>query len=349
MALLLKPRQIKPWPELIGLLPLLKASDSFNKSTRHPIQLDMAQVRKVDAIGLTIFVARLVQTLNGNLGPLIMTRPLANDVSERLSAIKFEPILRSLGIVPEEDLDLFSFQDVKSQRSNSAKNQLNSAASSVEFEEIICVRADDCVNRGEKLKAIKAQIKNFLKQDEERMFAHEQVMIILLELVKNTLDHSGKPALIGLSLTRKRDSTAARFSFVYCDTGEGICHSVRRHMEELSTTYSEGENAELFVNYGRLAKKGSFSDFIHWALKPGNSTKRGNGINLGLGLMLIVQASKHCGIRLAVKDADTMLTLTELANSRDGELASLRTHALIRQLGVTTCSSPMLMFHGEIE
>jgi hypothetical protein len=303
----------------------------------------MAQLRRVDALGLAVFIARMVQTLDGCDSNLTFTAPINENLSRKLDAMGFKRHLKSLGVAPEEHRDLFTDNETIEVPSMPTSTSLLT-----EYDEIICVQEEASVPRGEQLKRIKAQIKSFLKKDEARTFAHEQVMIILLELAKNTLDHSGRPAVIGLRLA-SAGSAVPKFSFVYCDTGDGICHSVRRHMEDLSTSGLEENSAELVVNYGRLAKKGSFSDFIHWALKPGNSTKRGNGVNLGLGLMLIVQASKHCGFRLSVKDADTMLALTELANSRDGELASPHTHALIRQLGVNTCTAPMLMFHGEIE
>jgi len=339
---LAKPRQIKPWPELVGMLPLLKSQDPINKSAKSAVHLDMAQVRRVDAIGLAIFIARMVQTLDECGSRLTFTPPIIEEVGKKLDSMGFKRHLESLGIAPDEHRDLFTnWENVEIPDAVAAQPLLS------EYDEIICVPAEANVSRSDQLKRIKTQIKSFLKKDEGRTFAHEQVMIILLELAKNTLDHSGKPAVIGLRFAPTGE--ARKFSFVYCDTGDGICHSVRRHMEEMSTFSSSEKSAELVVNYGRLAKKGSFSDFIHWALKPGNSTKRGNGVNLGLGLMLIVQASKHCGFRLSVKDADTMLTLTELANSREGELSSPHTHALIRQLGVNTCAAPILMFHGEIE
>lgn len=345
-----KPRQIKPWPELTGLLPLLKADDGISRSSMN-IHLDMTNVSNVDAIGLSIFLAKTAQIFLFGKRRLFLTDPKNKKIHEKLRHLNFYGILEALGLIVEKSRDLFS--EIASEDCDVESGKIKSIESQNSYNNIICILPKIDGGRAEEIARIKREIKIFFKKDELHQFAHEQVMIILLELVKNTLDHSGMPALLGLKLNLSENGSNC-FSFVYCDTGEGICHSVRRHMEKLASESindmeaTQSDKALRKIKFNRLAEKGSFADFIQWALQPGNSTKRGNGINFGLGLMLIVEASKKCGFRVSVKDADTMIVLTELLASNENGISSPYTHSLIRQLGVKSCASPLLVFHGEL-
>lgn len=338
-----KPRQIKPWPNLTGLLPLLRSDEGVTKSATGKFHLDMSNVNKVDSIGLAIFVAQLCQLFSGKSHHLIITGPKSKNVSENLERLNFQQLLSTLGILSSHHQDLFSIGFNPFSEKNKTEKIKN------DFNKIIYISHSEVEERADQISRIKNEIKEFFKHDDLNYFSHQQVMIILVELVKNTLDHSGKPALLAMKMGIC--DSESHFSFVYCDTGDGICHSVRKHMTEQSDGHQDPEEYQLFPaseRFRRLAAKGSFADFLQWALQPGNSTKHGNGINLGLGLMLIVEASKNCNIRLTVKDADTSMVLTELSSVGQG-VAAPYTHALIRQLGVKTCASPMLMFYGEID
>ena len=330
-----KPRQIKPWPDLTGLLPLLRAEEALTKARAARIHLDMSNVNKVDAIGLSIFIAQVCQILAGKEFQPVLTEPKNKRIARELEELGFQNLLAELNILSSEHQDLFS----PNLTIDGAKTKKIRGS----FNKIICVSPISAVNRSNEIARIKSEIKEFLSNDKNESFPHQQVMIILVELVKNTLDHSGNAALLALKLESSREGIS-QFSFAYSDTGLGICHSVRRHMAKLVT--SEIPNGDISDARGqiseirRLAAKGSFADLLQWALKPGNSTKHGNGINLGLGLMLIVEASRNCNVRVTVKDADTSMVLTELLSP---------THSLIRRLGVKTCAAPMLIFYGEID
>lgn len=305
------------------------------------MHLDMSNVNKVDAIGLSIFIAQVHQIFFDREFQLIVTEPKNKKVAEELKILKFQDLLSALGILSDAHRDLFSLSYESDQNDGKTGKIRN------DFNKIIHILPSSADKRTGEISRIKSEVKEFFRHDLDEKFSHQQVMIILVELVKNTLDHSGKAALLALKMTLSGNGSK-HFSFTYSDTGDGICHSVRRHMASLAGVAT---TADTEINSGRvkrLAAKGSFADLLQWALKPGNSTKHGNGVNLGLGLMLIVEASKHSNIRLTLKDADTSMVLTELLSQVHGDTAPY-SHALIRQLGVKTCASPMLIFHGEID
>lgn len=338
-----KPRQLKPWPELIGILPLLSLMDNSTKRNGGKIHLDLTNVYRVDSIGLSILIARVIQILSTAKGELYFSMPKDVLVFKLLNELGLHEHLIHAGLVPNPERSLFD--DI----SFNCEKLQSSGKEGILFERIISVVPSQDGSRDEIIANVKSQIKDFLRNDQGRQFAHEQIMVVLLELVKNTIDHSGSPSILGLQL-RFDKKYKGYLSFIYCDTGSGICSSVRRHMELLIKKRDEGVGpSEQTFRLARLSQKGGFSDLIHWALQPGNSTKIGNGINFGLGLMMIVEAAKRCGFRLSVKDADSMVMLTELSSLNVKETSAPYSHAQIRQLGVAMCAAPLLMFQGEIE
>jgi hypothetical protein len=330
-----KPRQLKPWPELTGILPLLKADEPRLKQSEVG-HLDLENVTAVDALGLTIYLAKLSQFITRQTGDFYFSMPMDEDVRHQLTSLNFLSHLRAIANI-QPYRDIFSvvetFEPVYKDDSNVQK--------SIQ-EEIIRISLSSC-DRESEIARVKYEMKNFFKRDKDKRFAHEQAMVILLELVKNTLDHSGTDAFLGLRLDSKK------FHFNYADTGVGISNSVRQHLthsaEKLQSSGQPNESALAL----RLATKGSFADIIQWAFKGGNSTKIGNGVNFGFGLMLIVEAARNCGMRLALRDADTYLLFTELNRKENPKSSGHLSHSYIRQRCVTTSAPPLLLFQGELE
>lgn len=327
-----KPRQLKPWPELLGLLPLLKEEEPRLRQNEIG-HLDLENVFEVDSLGLTIYLAKLAQYVSGGHPELFLSLPINHQAASRLERLNFQILLSKIGKIR-------TYEDMFSARPPTALNV--GASDIVVLEEIIHVQAVGLVRRDMEISRIKKKIKEFLNRDKSEKFAHQQIMVVLLELVKNTLDHSASDAFLGLQIENNK------FSFNYADTGSGIASSVRKYLNIQAEKMKE--NGELIesAKLGRLSEKGAFADFIQWALKPGNSTKIGNGINFGFGLMMITQASKNCGIRLAIRDADTYLVLTQAGGKDDSSIDSV-SHAFIRQRGVTTSAPPLLLFHGVLD
>ncbi|MDP2878254.1 MAG: hypothetical protein Q8N74_01825 [Sulfuricella sp.] len=340
-----KPYQIKAWSELVGLNPLLKAHDTLPQGKFARLNLDFSQVHQVDAIGLSIFLARVVQARSMvSDATITIDMPTSRAVASTLESLGLKMHLARLGL--ELSLEQRLFDQIDDVPASAQKCLLDEQL--FHWETVVSIRPGQG-DRDQLISYAKREIKNFLNRDEARRFVHEQVMIILLEMVKNTFDHSGRPALLGLSFIES-SARKGKFAFSYCDTGEGISRTVRHHIKTLATQSGRTESLDAIENelssektkhLIRLSQNGAFSDILHWALQPGHSTKSGNGVNFGLGLMYIVEGSRKCGIRLSLKEADSMWILTQLS--------SPYSHAEIRRFGINTCSPSLLMFFGELE
>lgn len=327
-----KPRNIKAWPELTSFAPLLSMGDARAGRSPSRFNLDFSLVNSVDALGLSIFLARLAQ-MKGAMSRDIytLTLPVDQKIVDRLSELKLEENLASLGLNLGMERDLFD---------SLPNTKLTSNMTSGSFETIISVVPGEIGQKDRDLIEIRRKIKYFLRQDSDRHFSHEQVLSILMEMIKNTFDHSGRPAVLGLSI--RINSNPGLFSFFYCDTGTGIGRNVRHFIDSLSEENVLGsESNDLSNQMRRLSKKGGFADLLHWALRPGNSTKKGNGVNFGLGLMVIVEGAKKLNMKLRLKDADSIWLLSELAVPYS--------HKEIRQKGIVTCSPPLMYFSGDLE
>ncbi|WP_143432936.1 hypothetical protein [Herbaspirillum camelliae] len=319
-----KPHQIKAWPELRGLVPLLADLGKSPRGRSIHLHLDLSQVHKLDSIGLSIYLARVSQFIEkAEEVTYFMTLPDKQDIRDRLQQIDLLSLIGELNLKPKKERDLFDL-DLAAM----TDGRMRDDASSGERDLCIVIRPSE--GRGATIAQAKSKIKNFFQRNEGRIFAQEQLMIIFLEMVKNTLDHSGKTAYLALTVSERSGQGSLQFS--YCDTGQGIGKSIRQFIQ----ADASGENPQLL----RLKVKGGFSDILHWAMQPGNSTKSGNGVNFGLGLMLIVDGAKNCGMRLALKDADSVWHLTSMESS---------SHADIRKYGIATNAGSLMMFSGELE
>ena len=98
-----------------------------------------------------------------------------------------------------------------------------------------------------------------MRRDATQSFGQEQLVAILLELVKNTFDHSTGIGVLELQLPSKDMPLVA----IYRDTGQPF------DLEAYSA--------------------------------PGVSTKAGNGVNFGLGLMVVKQGAISAKFDFSVK------------------------------------------------
>ena len=328
-----KPRQVNAWPILCGFDPLLADHDGHQNNGSNRIHLHLENVYKVDAVGLCIFLAKLAHIcLALESAEFKVFMPLDTRVERALTDLGLHQLLSKIGKISDVEDDLFGSLHTPSKSlwfSGDKAGQLS--------ETIICVSPAEGVSRSESISTVRREIKKFLEKDVSRRFAREQFMVVIQEMVKNTLDHSNGPAF--LALQRSDNGGRGALSFAYCDSGDGLCRNVRGYIETLVC----GNNSNIVDLHQmiRLHQKGGMSDILHWALKSGNSTKKGNGVNCGLGLMLIVEGARNCGIRLIFKDADSIWALSHLSVPF--------THTKIRACGVKTSAAPLMMFYGDLQ
>ena len=136
-----------------------------------------------------------------------------------------------------------------------------------------------CLDRQTALIEFSRSIKSIVRQEKPRTFNHEQLFIILIELAKNTFDHSTGVGMVDIKMP---DAIAPLF-VIYRDTGP-----------EFDWKFSS-------------------------AYRP--SSKAGNGINFGMGLVLIASAAEGAGFDLDISRSDEF-TEFKLAK-RPGSVAAV--------------------------
>lgn len=339
-----KPRIIRAWPMVTGILPLLAAYDG-SLSKYKVVSIDFSGVSQVDAVGLAIFLARLVrlrsESEKAEYEIVLPSDPVA---IRQLEDLEFRGLCSMLGIIRESSKGLWDYLPVQGDEN----------VPSVDIEmggvflvgKIIPIIIDETLERESFLEDVCFTIKQFVKQDKSRTFNHEQVVTIIREMIKNTIDHSDQSSVLGLQMKMNGDR-CIRFEFCYCDTGIGICEHIRQKFKSMHDEAAFSGSKEIFKkfkdpNLYRLGTNGAFSDILHWALQPGHSTSNGDGTNQGLGLMVIVKGARNCDMRLSLKDAGSVLNLFELDDNSS--------HSTIRKMLVPTCAPPMTMiFFGELD
>lgn len=119
----------------------------------------------------------------------------------------------------------------------------------------------------------------------------------LIEMVKNTLDHTSDAATFGLSFNPEERKLCA---LSYCEVGEGFSVKLRRRLREMD--YKRWEKEDLV-------------GLIKWCVTPGNTTRPSSDSNMGLGMGIIVGTLERMGINLYMLDAASEIHLNGFIKS----------------------------------
>jgi ABC-type transporter Mla MlaB component len=331
-----KPRQLTALPDITGLVPLLHDFSLERLETSTNLHIDLSNVKKVDSIGLSIYLAL---HLLGKRDPQDYVVSLSWSNFERVNST-----LRELDIV--NLLETFRFNvtrhgptvELFDNPSKPSCAQIPAAASTPcadEFQEIVPFCPKSHANRQEALNSFSRSLKKFMARDSPRMFNREQIISVLLELAKNTFDHSSGVGVAGLRTVLGPDKVK-KMQFVYCDSGQGISRNVRDYLDKQSGSLLNSKS-----EIKRLSKKGSAIDLLHKAFGAGFTTKPGNGVNFGMGLTVVSQGAAGCGFDVLVRDADSIIDLSGMKEPFS--------HAGMRAKAARTTATRLLMFLIERE
>jgi len=302
-----KDAQVRCLNNIVDMIPLLQSIE-LRKSE---FVLNLEDVAACNGPGLNILISMLFK--RGSKFDRLQYKivsPRNKYVAAKIEHLGLKRILNLHGMECTERTDLLPFY-------------FNVPITTSEYDQLIFVPKANETERDGILNKTRTQLKFFLRRDNHKIFNHEQIAIVIMEMVKNSLDHSQSCASIGLHFNFS-SSTKKRFAFSYCEQGDGIIKNIRKH-----------------ISLGTRKVKGGGADLLHWALTPGNSTKSGNGINYGLGTMIIMHGAKFGGMQLHLWDGKSIIKL-------GGFLDSL-THDNIRAKMVPSSNSGLFMFFGEME
>ncbi|PCJ20775.1 MAG: hypothetical protein COA96_15715 [SAR86 cluster bacterium] len=317
-----------------GMSPLLLDFLPSRKSTSNRLRLNLSHVKKVDSIGLSVLLGVLFVGKRPSDEFVIDLVPSKTEsVNEKLNMLEISPLLAMLNSrtgPAGHSKDLF--------RTEFSNNQTGTCPSSTpscqkNFEKVHLFIPHAHANRQEALIAFSNQLKSTFQLDSPRSFNHEHMITILIELAKNTLDHSNGIGILGIRI-HSGAMNNRKIRITYCDTGEGICLHVRKFL-------SSNNASALNISEQRLVKKGSAIDFLQKAFTAGFSSKGGNKTNYGMGLTLVTQGAFGCGFEVWLRDANSIIDLSGMKNSH--------THTDMREASSATTAAKVLLFNFEKE
>ena len=263
------------------------------------LHIDLSRVEEVDVIGAVAFASNLAKmTASKSEFVFQLLPPSRPQVAAIFEELEYEFLLSQLGMRSLGQDDMWSnIPKVK-------RSRLIWSSSSVGGKQkLIFIPKIGASQREKALEQVRKQLQSFYTSNPSANINYGQIHQILHEIVKNTIDHSEQPGVLGLKVERlvgKKD----KFSFMHCELGDGIAMNVRNYL-------AENKDSRLAL----LAEKGSTADFLHWAFTPGNSSRPDSGFNAGLGLSTIRAAAKGGAIRVYFSDAESLAYVSDFPSS----------------------------------
>ena len=277
-----KPTSLRSMPTLCGFFPMFQ---DFEIRNSNQLTLDMSHVQRVDAVGLTIFASNLLHAIGEReLRDVKLHYPTDKRTTHQMHNLAVPAILGRNGLLDPQS-DLWANRDFGTDESIKGTAQC-----------LIEIRNIGATGRDRQLHVARSQLKTFFAQNGGWFVNQSQIILMLMEMIKNTLDHTNHNALLGITINFNGDNPTC-LEFAYCEQGPGLSQILREALRDI---------------FPSRAKKASFADLIHWALRAGNSTKRGNGVNHGIGLTMITQGARSLGMALSMIDAQSMVSLAHL-------------------------------------
>jgi len=320
-----------------GLTSLAAKWDSDRARKASQINVDLTSLESIDIVALVVFIARLRIFLESvdaqSVRVELPTSPKVLSFLSRLGALNWFENLNKLQHGP----DLFETTEEKQENEASRYELLLTDPPRVK-QALWLLNASSSKSRQDWIVYFRRELRGLLDSQAECDFGREQLYIIVTELVKNTIDHSGKDAYLGLELLMdESDRRILRMQFVFCELGDGISSSIRRYLGSL-----QGETHE-HAELKRLAMKGAIADLLRLAFKPDFTTKPESGVNFGVGLNLILQGARGVGMSCMLLDSHSAVNLSSL----DSKLPL--SHTSVRSGSTGLVVSPPLTFVFEWE
>lgn len=298
--------------DLRGKQPLIQI---FRPPKTVHVRLDMQHVRWVDATGLNLFFSAVAKIVRSSK-PTRFQLELPDDG-------RIATLIQNVGA----SMVIDSTEKKQGQMWLLSPRQKQTEEVSPRSSRMFYIDNVGPAHRDTALSKFRFDLKAFFSAHSDIVINRHQVLMIFSEMVKNTLDHSEAGASLGIDVGTMNDRKA-RLTFSYCEQGLGLSKSLRHALRD-------------HPEYGGRARKGSFSDLIHWALQPGNSTKSGNDVNFGLGMTMIIASANGMRMSIDLVDAASVVSLAGLSETHS--------HLELRRRFVACSDFPCFSYIGELE
>jgi hypothetical protein len=301
----MKPTILKAWPEMEEYAPLLTSPSEASKIT--PLfNIDFSECYIIDSCGLAAFLLKIMQYAKifkeGNMSWISTGFDNNMELKENIVKLRFFNPLKSSCY--DELLfasEYFSSNDVPVESEIFGAYKLSFPLVYIDF-----VSSNDRRNTGITLlkQILFERIINYSNIYNLNIM---QFISILIELVKNTADHTNANAIFGMDLLEANNSM--KINFFYGDLGIGITRHVKRYLKKINDPRWE------YL---------SLSEAYYIACKKGFTSKPNNGINLGLGMSTVIEFAKTMNMRISVFDASSRGLLSEIDQSESYSHSKMR-------------------------
>ena len=277
--------QIKIWPETQSYLPTVIPYERLNPNKANPIDFDFSNVSVVEAASLNLLLINLIKLTSSlqNIDWDIKFSEVEN-VNARLKEMKFFDIFPK--IIPNNQL--FWQTEILEKKLSSLNFKKDSTIESFPLYHLSLSKARE---RRDVVEEFKDWLfLNLSKLKEKYNFKIHKLILILIEIAKNSADHTLNDAFFGMDIIYFNNYLTFQFSLG--DLGDGINQTVRRKLKGMDEYKNKDSHLAL-------------TDSYIWALVTGFTSQAHSKINRGIGIPTIVEVSRQIGLELSVFDAQS--------------------------------------------
>lgn len=295
--------QIKVWPEIRSQIPAIIPLERIARDKKNPINIDFSNTYSCNSSGLTILLISLLKIgkdlITNNWDA---THSKDNQINENFSDLNFFKYL--VTNVPNSNLFWYPIAESPENSKPITKSDDGFCLTAYPIYEL------KFRNAGEDKREIVEVFKQKLIAElyflmELYDFELHIFIQILVEMAKNTADHTDSNAYFGLDIYENEKKLFLKFAFG--DLGIGINQKIRE--------YIKSDNS-----FKDKARHLALTDSYHYALSVGTTTKPNSKLNKGIGMSTIFNLSKQINFRLSVYDAESRGFLSEAVTSSHVEL-----------------------------
>lgn len=317
---LMRTIQIKIWPEIIGQFPAVISNERIAKTKENDFVLDLSNLLKVDSTGLTMLLLnliKLVDSVKDKKWQIIYP----NDINIDSLIRKMQLYKLLVTKVPNENL----FWQKELEQEKIIEPYIINMDAEIKMFPIYEISLYQNLNPRVEVDKFKEYLISQLYFLQENYDFELNVFIqMLVEMAKNSADHTNDNAYFGLDLIETKNIIKLQFAFG--DLGIGVNQSVRDFIKE--------DN-----KFNNKEKHLALTDAYHYALQIGNTTKT-NILNKGIGMASIYSLSKQINMNLSVYDATSRGLLSSAKNT---------THTELRKVFYSLGSKVGFYYYGETE
>jgi hypothetical protein len=297
-----KPRsvQIKIWPEITNYLPAVIPFERLRASKNNPFDFDFSGTSAVEAASLNLLLIKLIKHTSSlkNIDWEIKLSSF-NSVNYKLNEIGLFDIFPK--VIPNNNL----FWQKEFVDNEFSKIKTTEAINS----KLLPIYHIEFSKHDDRRKAVE-DFEDWLEINLMNLsigygIKLNKLILILVEMAKNSADHTLEDAFFGIDIIEIADEVMVQFSFG--DLGLGINRTIRPILATMDRF--KGKEDHLAI-----------TDSYQFAFQLGFTSKPTSKINRGIGMSTIFDVSKQIGLSLSVFDAESRGVLTNASEPTHNEL-----------------------------